>query len=295
MDKEQIIEEFIDKLGEPDNKTKLEEYISFCIKNNNIDIESYYERHHILPRSAFPEHITHEWNISNLSYSNHVLCHFILAEAYLTRKFSRTLNFLKNKTDEEVKRLKTIISESNKKYWKNLSKEEYDARCLMYSVRMKKMMHAGSEFHKKVCEGLKEYYENNPQRQSEISVFFKNLWKNLTKEEYDEWRKNMKWSDERRVYQSKISKDNWNDPSYRKKCTEKLTIINKDINKRLDASKKIKNMWKDSSFREKMLKRKCRGSDGSKLKEKWADPIWREYMLKSRQLKREEKLKNETT
>jgi hypothetical protein len=288
MDKQKIMEKFISKLGEPDNKEKLEEYIDFCL-NNNHDTEDYFERHHILPRAVFPEHIKEIWNISSLSYENHVLCHFILSEAYLQRKFSRTLNFLKNKTDDEIIRYKKILSETSKKWWKDLTDEEYDARCLMYSIRMKKMMQEGSEFHKKICDGMKEYYLNNPHRKEELSIFFKNLWKNKTKEEYSEWCKNMIWSKNHHVVHKKYMKEKWADSAWRETQTKKMNIVNKDINKRKDASKKIKEKWKDPIFLEKMNKRKKGKSNSEKLKELWKDPIWKQNMLQSRKIKNETK------
>lgn len=45
MNKQKFSEEFICKLGIPDNKQKLEEYINFCLDNNNV-IEEYFERRH---------------------------------------------------------------------------------------------------------------------------------------------------------------------------------------------------------------------------------------------------------
>jgi hypothetical protein len=288
MDKQKLIEEFISKLGNPDNKQKLEEYIDFCLDNNN-DIDDYYERHHILPRAVYPEHIKSAWNISNLTYENHVLGHFILAEAYLNRKFSRTLNFLKNKSEEEVIKLKKILSETSKKWWKNLSDEEYDARCLMYSVRMKKMMQDGSEFHKKVCDGINEYYINNPHRKEELSVFFKNLWKSKNKEEYKEWCKNMKWNEERHKQHKKYMKERYQDSNYKESFDKKMKEVNQSLAKRNDASVKLKEKWKDPVYIEKMNNRKPRGSDGSALKLKWADPIWKQNMLQLRKLKNEAK------
>ena len=291
MEKEKLMQIFQLKLGKPDNEEKLLEYIVFCLNKHN-DYEDYHEKHHILPRAVFPEHIKDDWNISCLSYENHVLGHFLLAEAYLNRKLSRTLNFLKNKTEDEVIKLKKILSETTKKWWKELTEEEYDARCLMYSVRMKKMMQSGSEFHKKVCEGINEYYKNNPHRKEELKNFFKDLWKNKTKEEYDEWCLNMKWDEERRTQHKKYMEERYQDPNFKESFDKKMKEVNSDLNKRKDASVKLKEKWKDPDFINKMNKRKPRSSDGSKLKEKWKDPVWREYMLNQRKIKG--KLKNET-
>ena len=87
MEKEKLMQIFQLKLGKPDNEEKLLEYIVFCLNKHN-DYKDYHEKHHILPRAVFPEHIKDDWNISCLSYENHVLGHFLLAEAYLNRKLS---------------------------------------------------------------------------------------------------------------------------------------------------------------------------------------------------------------
>jgi len=286
MEKEKLINLFKQKLGYPDNEEKLIEYINFCLYNHT-KYEDYYEKHHILPRSIFPENTKDDWNISCLSYENHVLGHFLLAEAYLNRKFSRTLNFLKNKSEEEVIKLKKILSETTKKWWKDLTDEEYDARCLMYSVRMKKMMQSGSEFHKNICDGINEYYKNNQHRKEELSLFFKNLWKNKTNEEYKEWCKNMSWNQERHNQHKTYMKKRYQDSNFKESFDKKMKEVNSDVNKRKDASVKIKEKWKDPLFLDKMNKRKQGASNSSKLKEKWKDPVWREYMLNARK-------KNET-
>jgi hypothetical protein len=291
MEKERLMQLFRLKLGNPDNEEKLLEYISFCLYKHN-DYEDYYEKHHILPRAVFPEHTKDNWNISCLSYENHVLGHFLLAEAYLNRKFSRTLNFLKNKTEDEVVKLKKILSEISKKWWKDLTEEEYDARCLMYSTRMKKMMQNGSEFHKKVCDGVNEYYKNNPHRKEELKKFFKDLWKNKTKEEYAEWCSNMKWNEDRRTQHKKYMEEKYQNSNFKELFDKKMKEVNSNINKRKDASIKLKEKWKDPNFIDKMNKRKPGSSNSSKMKEKWKDPVWKEYMLNQRKIKR--KLKNET-
>lgn len=74
----------------------------------------------------------------------------------------------------------------------------------------------------------------------------------------------------------------------REKFSQKMSLINKNINKRLDASEKIKKKWKDSDFLSKMKKRKPRGGDGSALKKKWEDPVFREKMLTARKKKKNE-------
>lgn len=292
MEKEQLKKLFIDKLGMPDNEDKLNDYLTFCYENHGVNTEIYYEKHHILPRSIFGEYTKEKWNIVCLSYENHVLSHFLLAEAYLKRHFSNTLNFLKNKTEDEVLRLRQIISETSKKWWKDLTKEEYEARCLMCSERMLIKMQPNTNFYKKVCEGINTYYQTHPERKKEIGLFFKKLWKTKTKEEYDEWCKNMQWLEDRRISQKKYMKERYSNDEFKNKFRETMKKVNSNESKRLDASTKIKAKWQEEEFKSKMMERK-HGSNSLSLTEKWKDPVWREYMLESRKKSKERK-KNET-
>jgi hypothetical protein len=131
-----------------------------------------------------------------------------------------------------------------------------------------------------------------------------------------------------REFQSKHFKKMWSDPEHKKKHIEamieernsiegkkrmqeaarknwdsrsdeerqifqsKMNEINKNDDKRKDASKKIKKKWQDPIFKEKMKNRKPRGSDGSALKKLWDDPVWRAKTLESRRKKYEERIRS---
>lgn len=89
---------------------------------------------------------------------------------------------------------------------------------------------------------------------------------------------------------SLASKARWNSMSEEERIAfrQKMSSINNDESKRVDASKKIKAKWEnDIQYQEKMKNRKTRGSDGSALKAKWADPEWRKYMMEARKKKNE--------
>jgi hypothetical protein len=70
----------------------------------------------------------------------------------------------------------------------------------------------------------------------------------------------------------------------------KMTCVNRDIDKRNKASIKIKEKWKDPIYLEKMKNRKTVSSEDKsiKMKEKWADPIWKANMLEKRRNKNNE-------
>lgn len=76
------------------------------------------------------------------------------------------------------------------------------------------------------------------------------------------------------------------DPAFKKRFVDVMTEVNKDIEKRAEASIKLKEKWKDPEYKEKMKKRK-HGSNSISLKEKWKDPDWRQMMLERRKKKRE--------
>ena len=85
----------------------LEEYIDLVSFDDDCEI---FERHHILPRSMFPEFIKDEWNIVKLSYSNHVKAHELLYKIYKNKSMACAYYFLiklkKHKSDKvnELKR-----------------------------------------------------------------------------------------------------------------------------------------------------------------------------------------------
>lgn len=67
----------------------IEHYISLCSTNQH---EGYTEKHHILPRSMWPEHATCSWNTVRLSAYDHFICHWLLAKITDDRKMVFALN-----------------------------------------------------------------------------------------------------------------------------------------------------------------------------------------------------------
>lgn len=85
---------------------------------------------------------------------------------------------------------------------------------------------------------------------------------------------------------SSAMKNRHSDPIAKSKFNEKMTEVNKRLEKRQLASEKIKNKWKEPEFREKMNKRR-HGSNSETMKAKWKDPVWKQSMLEKRRLKHE--------
>ena len=89
-----ILEQFKLKHIEIDDYEHLEKYINFLINYDSDIFEEYSEKHHILPRSTFPEFENDDWNVVNLKYEDHRLVHLWLFKSINERVYQRPLNFM---------------------------------------------------------------------------------------------------------------------------------------------------------------------------------------------------------
>ena len=125
-------------------------------KERNVDLNGYYEIHHIFPKSIYPEYVYNKHNLIKLTYKEHFIAHKLLSEfipCYSTkvafammscatndRKHKRTLEEItpeeyelcrkaridayKNRTEEEKKILYDKVNETiHSKYTKEEIKE----------------------------------------------------------------------------------------------------------------------------------------------------------------------------
>jgi hypothetical protein len=252
-----IKENFIQKHKTIDKIEYLDKYIKSIIEYKSND-QKYIEKHHILPRSTFPELENESWNIIELDYETHRLAHLYLFKAINDRRYQRPLNWMMNyyKNSEE-------ISNAAKRGWVNLKNDE---------VKYNKWRENKSE-------SMKLLSTEEQRRRANI------FWNNIDEEDYLKFCEKMKsyWTEEKRFEKSKQmneyysnpnnvekkrreTKDRWDslDDSYRKNFKEKMSFINKNESKRLDAGNKIKKKWKDPDYLEKMRNRKKR--NGLKIK-----------------------------
>lgn len=146
----------------------------------------------------------------------------------------------------------------------------------------------------KTSEEWKNIFDNSRKKVGEKVKLF---WKNLSEEEYNKRREIYRKANntpERIEYTRNSSINQWKNQNYRSLMVEKLTIINKNIEKRKDASIKIKKLWADPNWRNAMEEKrrikeeirkqqKGKRTNSTKLKEKWADPSWRAKMMQARQ------------
>ena len=241
-----------------DNSEYLDKYINLLL-NYEVGGLEYSEKHHILTRSVFPEFENESWNIIEIDYVSHKLAHLYLFKAINDRRYQRPLNWMMNyyKNSEEM-------SNASKRGWVNLKNDEEKY----------------NKWRKSKSKSMKDLSSEEQSRRANI------FWKNINDDLYIKFCKQMKdyWTDEKKKEKSKQMKDfylnpenvekkrketqdKWNvrDVKYRHKFKEKMSIINKDIDKRLDAGEKIKKKWEDPDYLEKMKNRKTKPGTSHKI------------------------------
>lgn len=260
-----------------DNYEYLDKYILLLINYESKENIKYNEKHHILPKCLFKEFENEKWNIVQLSYEDHKLCHLWLFKAINIRAYQRPLNWMMKyyKNKEE-------ISNAAKRGWESLrnNKEKYNELCKKRSEYMKGRRSSESKnskprpIYKKTGLNKSEYMKSltSDEQRRRSNIF----WNNITDDEYKKFCSQMKeyWTEEKKIEKSiqmkeyylnsentekkRIeSKDKWDsrNEEYRKKFSEKMNIINKNEDKRKDAGEKIKKLWKDEKYLEKMKNR----------------------------------------
>ena len=78
-------------------------YINLINNNDVIPDTIYTEKHHILPKSMFPENLHDEWNIVILTYEQHIKAHEYLANMYNTLSMKRAFKMMLRYNPEERK------------------------------------------------------------------------------------------------------------------------------------------------------------------------------------------------
>jgi hypothetical protein len=239
-----------------DNDGYLEKYVNFFF-NYDCNFDEYTEKHHILPVSIFPEFKDEEWNIIELTYEDHKLCHLWLFKSINIRTYQRPLNWMLNtyKNREE-------LSKASKRGWENMKKS--DSYQTWIEKRSNHMKNLSSEEQKR-----------------RANIF----WTNIKDEEYLDFCNKMKeyWTEDRKLEKAQQMNEYYSNPENiekkrietqkrwdsmteeeRRIFSEKMASINKDESKRKTAGKKIKEKWKDEKYLSKMRNRKHRS--GKKIK-----------------------------
>lgn len=252
MDRDFIKSKFLDK-HIIDDEYYMDKYISFLLEyETDYDSDKYMENHHILPVCTFPEFKDENWNLVRLEYDHHRKVHLWLFKSINIREYQRPLNWM----GSPIKN-RNMLSKAAKRGWVNFKKDE---------VRYKELCDKRSDYMK----GL-----SSDEQRRRANLF----WDNITPEEYSDFCENAKnrWTEELRLEKSKEmklfyedhlnierkseeSKDRWDSMSIedRNRFTEKMTMVNRDENKRRVSGDKIKELWKDPSYLNKMKNRRRR-------------------------------------
>ena len=267
-----------------DNSEFLDKYIKLMIEYKLSESIEYVEKHHILPRSAFPEFENEDWNIIELKYNDHVNAHLYLFKSINIRQYQRPLNFMMNsyKNSEEV-------SNAAKKGWVNLKNNEgkYEKWRKKKSDSMKKFRNSekykdhminyfdnpnyGKKKLKKIeFWGGDRYSSDNQRRRANI------FWENISDDQYLKFSQKIKdyWTEEKRIEKSKQMNDHYSNPDNilkksiesqkrwdsmsndeREEFNKTMNVVNKDADKRKKAGDKIKSLWESEEYLEKMKNR----------------------------------------
>jgi hypothetical protein len=274
---------FIEILGKPTSVNNLENYIKFVFDNSVIkeQTKEYCEDHHILPLCLIENN-----DVYTLTYVNHVKAHVLLAKAYPISKFIRPLNFMLSREEKECVEYRKLLSHSIKENWKVFKKTE------QYEI-WKEKRRLASRNH--MINGHAKYMSNKantPELKKIKSEKMKLYWTEERKKEksksiigYNEKHGTERYTKALLDRYSSMTSEEY------KKFVDKMTIVNKDEEKRKKAGEKIKEKWKDPAYIEKMKNRKTGDKDkkSAALKARWADPVWKQNMLEKRR-----KAKNET-
>lgn len=292
---EKHIEIFKERLGDPISDENLRKYIIHCIQNNiSTDVDFYTEYHHFFPRNKFPEFDKDESFKFKLSYDDHCLAHLLLAEAYPIRNFTRTLNFMPL-SEAFAKRRNEAASLASKLAWEKLKADpiKYERWKTKKSAFMKIFRKSGSEMNLYISNKMIEFYASDRgiEYKKWQSNNFKEIWANLSKEEYNIRTANMKWKDKPNYEErSKAAFKRYEDEEFCNKFKETMTEVNKRQDKREIAGTKIKKLWETTEYREKTNSARNashRKSNSEAFKEKWKDEEWKAKILADRKAKRE--------
>lgn len=120
--------------SKPHNSHYLNKYIRFInnCQHKNVNYQGYTERHHICPKSMFPDYksfIFHPWNCAVLTARQHFIAHMLLWKTYKNKSTAMALWYMSNgrwkhycKYSDVYHKLREELSETWKANGKAISK-----------------------------------------------------------------------------------------------------------------------------------------------------------------------------
>lgn len=292
-----MILHFTNKLGEPIDKSILEKYLNLC--KESYSLENYTERHHILPRSIFPEFVNEEWNQVDVPYEIHCLLHEMLWCAYPhVGAFWRPLNFMKSQSPDMKLKLSDAMSYRAKELWKEIKADpvKYNEWCDKRRLIMLERMQPDHPAYELMKQKLREYYDTTPNAKAIRSLASKEMWNDsdMRKKIIDAQKKSAA-TPEGKQRRSDALKQRYNNVVYYEQHKNKMKTVNSSKEKTDKNRQTILEKWKDPIFASYMLEKISEGkthrkSSSETMKALWADPIRRKEMMDKRKAKREKKL-----
>jgi hypothetical protein len=237
----------INKHGEPNDTSSLEEYLLLISTDKNYPKDEYCENHHILTRSQFPEFINEKWNIVRLSYPDHVNAHILLYKSFNLRTYQSCLRYMsKDFKNSEM------LSIASKKGWEifKQDKEKYEKFCKERSEAYKKIPI------EELCRRMRNYWDNTTaEERLKRGEANKKGWTKEVKEKQSKARKNYIKNNIEEV--RKIAQKTWDNKTEeeRDEFRKIMQIANSEPNRLKAIADKNKIHWQNPEFREKMSKR----------------------------------------
>lgn len=244
-------------LGYPNCHSSLDEYIDMVFLPDENG-----EKHHILPKSVFPEYENLKeftWNSSRLTRNRHIEAHKLLFKAWPIRKFQRPINRMRVGKDDDLREAQSVAARNA---WKNMSaqsKAKWTEKRIAY---LKRVMVSGNLIYDSLQAGARKNF-NVPNWKLSHSIRVKDRWASFTtSERMDAARKKM--TDTVREAISASVKKRYEDNEFMNEFIETMSRVNACPDKRARTGKRLSELWDDSEYREKVLA--SRGTDESKDK-----------------------------
>lgn len=237
------------------------------------------EKHHILPKSMWPEFRSAKWNLVNLSFEDHYEAHILLARICILKadsvKMLHAWNVMSNNgginlisaseyAELKLLRIKAISGENHPMYNKPVPAETK----AKLSISAKRAMSNPSR-REQVSENSKKLWQDDDTR-NRITEGIKANWTNDEfAERMSEAFKVRSRKPERRELQSVLMRQLWDDDGFRKMCTDKAKMQWEDEDFRNMHIIKAKEMWQNPEMRERLE---------NSLKSKWQDEAYKSKM-----------------
>lgn len=136
-------------------------------EERNVDLNGYYEIHHIFPKSIYPEYVSNKHNLIKLTYKEHFIAHKLLAEfipCYST-KFAFAM-------------MGCVVNDKQKRVLEEITPEEYE---LCRKARIDAYKNRTEEEEKKILYDKVNETIHSKYKKEEITEFHRKGWETVLK------------------------------------------------------------------------------------------------------------------